>query len=251
MPHRLVPAFPLFLVLAATSAPHAALIAQPTAPTIVGAWVLNPALTQRPEEIGFTPEWARAQGSGGGRAGRGGSGSGGAMPPISRESVDDSTRVQQLTGDARMPPSRLTIIQKDTAIAIADDQGHARTFRPNGRLEQLTIGTVPLPTTARWDGASLVVVYDVATGQQLRYTYTPSADPTRLQVNIRFLQRGREGNEVRLTYEPSGRARTRDVVGSPGVARRQRQPRRRLAFRTPRRHLRVLPCCRPGRSCAV
>jgi hypothetical protein len=169
MPLRLVPAFSLFIALAATSAPHAALIAQPTAPTIAGAWVLNPALTQRPEEIGFSAEWARAQGSGGegggrSRGGRGSSGSGGGgmgVPSISRTSVDDSTRVQQLTGDARTPPSRLTIIQKDSAIAIADDQGHARTFRPDGHLEELTIGTVPLLTTARWDGASLVVVYDV------------------------------------------------------------------------------------------
>ena len=228
MPLRLVRAFPLFIALAATSAPHAALIAQPSAPTIAGAWVLNPALTQRPEEIGFSPEWARAQGSGGegggrSRGGRGGSGSGGGamgVPAISRESVDDSTRVEQLTGDARTPPSRLTIIQKDTAIAIADDQGHVRTFRPDGHLEELTIGTVPLPTTARWDGASLVVVYDVETGRQLRYTYTSSADPTRLQVNIRFLERGREGDEVRLTYEPPGAHERAIVSGAPASARR-------------------------------
>ena len=133
MPLRLVAVSPLFIALAAISAPHAALIAQPSAPTIAGAWVLNPGLTQRPEEIGFTPEWARAQGTGGeggerSGGGRGGSGSGGGamgVPASSRESLDDSTRVQQLTGDARIPPSRLTIIQKDTAIAIADDQGHA------------------------------------------------------------------------------------------------------------------------------
>ena len=221
MPLRLVPAFPLFIALAATSAPHVALIAQPSAQTFAGAWVLNPTLTQRPEEIGFTPEWARAQGSGGPR--RGGSGSGGnamGLPASSRESVDDSTRVEQLTGEARTPPSRLTIIQKDTAIAIADDQGHVRTFRPDGHLEELTIGTVPLPTTARWVGPSLVVVYDVATGRQLRYTYTPSADPARLQVNIRFLERGREGDEVRLTYEPAGtheRAVLSGVPASPAA----------------------------------
>ena len=223
MPLRLIPTFSLFIALAATSAPHAALIAQPTAPTIAGAWVLNPALTQRPEEIGFSAEWARAQGSGGegggrSRGGRGGSGSGGGamgVPSISRTSVDDSTRVQQLTGDARTPPSRLTIIQKDSAIAIADDQGHARTFRPDGHLEELTIGTVPLLTTARWDGASLVVVYEVETGRQLRYTYTPSADPTRLQVNIRFLDRGREGDEVRLTYERPDAHERAIVSGAP------------------------------------
>src|SRR4051812_50100930 len=94
MPLRLVPAFQLLVVVAATSAAHAALIAQPAAPTIAGAWVLNPALTQRPDEIGFSPEWARAQGSGGegdgrsggGRGRRGGSGSGGALggAPIPR-----------------------------------------------------------------------------------------------------------------------------------------------------------------------
>src|SRR5206468_8364024 len=105
--------------------------AQPAAPTIAGAWVLNPALTQRPAEIGFSPDWARAQGSGsgggrsGGRGRRGGSSSGGGAtgtPATSRESADDSTRVQQLTGEAQTPPSQLTIIQKDTAISIADDQ---------------------------------------------------------------------------------------------------------------------------------
>ena len=129
---RLVRAFPLFVALAATSATHAAPIAQPAAPTIAGAWVLNPALTQRPEEVGFSRDWARTQGSGregGGRSrgGRGGSGSGGSgmsVPAISRESGDDSTRLQQLTEEARTPPSRLTIIQKDTAVSIADDQGH-------------------------------------------------------------------------------------------------------------------------------
>jgi hypothetical protein len=215
MPLRLVQVLPLLVVLAATSATHAVRIVQAAAPTIVGAWVLDPALTQRPEEIGFTPDWGRAQGSGGGGGGRSGGGRGrrggsssgdGAMgvPAISRETADDSTRMQQLTGEARTPPSRLTIIQTDAAVSIADDQGHARTFRPDGHLEELTLGTIALPTTARWDGPSLVVVYDVEPGRQLRYTYTPSADPTRLQVIIRFLERGREGDEVRLTYEPPG-----------------------------------------------
>src|SRR3954451_3638109 len=224
MPLRFVRAFPLFVVLAAASASHVAAIAQPAAPTIAGAWVLNPALTQSPAEIGFTPDWARAQGSGGGADGgsgggrRGGSRSGGGAmgaPPLVRESADDSTRMQQLTEEARTPPLRLTIIQKDTAVSIADDQGHARTVHPDGHLEDLTIGTVALPTTARWDGASLVVLYDVETGHHLRYTYTSSADPTRLQVNIRLLERGREGDEVRLTYEPPDAHDSAVVSGAP------------------------------------
>ena len=49
--------------------------------------------------------------------------SAGAMggPAISRVSADDSTRVQQLTADARTPPARLTIVRQEGAIAIADD----------------------------------------------------------------------------------------------------------------------------------
>jgi hypothetical protein len=226
MPLRFVRAFPLFAILAVTSATHAAPIAQPAAPAIAGAWVLNPALTQRPAEIGFSTDWARGQGSGGerggrsggGRGGRGGSGSGGGavgVPPISRESADDSTRLQQLTGEARTPPSRLTIVQKDTTVSIADDQGHVRTFRPDGHLEELTIGTIALPTTSRWDGASLVVVYEVETGRQLRYTYSPSANPTRLLVTIRFVEKGRDGDEVRLTYEPPGAHERALLSGDP------------------------------------
>ena len=57
-----------------------------------------------------------------------------------------------------------------------------------------------LPATARWDGTSLVVVYDVETGRQLRYTYTRSADPARLQVNSRFLERG--GNPESASGQP-------------------------------------------------
>jgi hypothetical protein len=194
---------------AAQSSPPA--IGPAASPNIAGLWVLNPALTQRPEEIGFSPDWTPARGAGetGATAGRertrrGGSRSGGGagVPPMSRESADDSTRVQQLTGEVRTPPAHLAIVRKETTVSIADDQGHSRTFHPDGRLEELTIGTVPLPTTARWDNETLVVIYDVESGRQLRYTYTPSTNPTRLLIDIRFMERGREGDEIKLTYEP-------------------------------------------------
>jgi len=195
----------VFLSLPAQSAPAG----QPV-PNIAGVWVLNPALTERPQEIGFSPGWTGAGGdsvgrSGGGRGGRrGGSGGGGATstPQFARESFDDSTRMQQLTGEARTPPAHITIVQKDDSVAIADDQGHSRTFHPNGRIEELTIGTVALPTRAQWDSGSLIVLFEVASGRELRYTFTPTANPARLLVNIRFLERSKEGDEVKLTYEP-------------------------------------------------
>jgi hypothetical protein len=183
---------------------------QASSPSIAGVWVLNPALTQKPAEIGFSPDWGPERGgeqgggsAGGGRGRRGGGGFGGASRPQAlMESPEDSTRLQQLTGEARTPPDHITIVQKTDSVSIADDQGHSRTFHPDGHQEELTIGTVALPTTARWDGASLVVTFDVESGRQLRYTFTPTADPTRLLVDIRFIEHGREGDEVKLTYEP-------------------------------------------------
>jgi hypothetical protein len=117
------------------------------------------------------------------------------------QSPDDSTRMQQLTGEARTPPEHITIVQKADSVSIADDQGHSRTFHPDGHLDELTLGTIALPTTARWDGPSLVVTYEVDTARQLRYTFTPADNPKRLLVDVRFLQRGHDGDEVKLTYE--------------------------------------------------
>ena len=164
----------LLAAVASTAAAQTPAAPPPASPpNLTGAWALNPALTQQPAEIGFSPDWARGGpggegrriSGGGGRGRRGGSGSGGAgAPTFARESADDSTRVQQLTGEARTPPAHITIVQKADAVSIADDQGHSRTFHTDGRLEELTLGTVALPTTSRWDAGSLVIVYEVETG---------------------------------------------------------------------------------------
>jgi hypothetical protein len=199
---------------------------QSDTPNIAGVWVLNPALTVKPDEIGFSPDWANAargesggrSGGGGGRGRRGGGGSSGgtsASPMASRDSMDDSTRIQQLTMEARTPPAHITIVQKPGSVSIADDQGHSRTFHPTGQREDLTIGTVDLPTTARWDSGSLVVAFDVANGREIRYTLTPSRNPARLLVDIRFIQNGREGDEVRLTYEPPDEHDRAVLTGAP------------------------------------
>jgi hypothetical protein len=220
----------VFVAFASTAAAQSAPapIGHSESPSLAGIWVLNPALTVRPPEIGFNREWARggdptgAGGrSGGGRSGggrRGGYGGGGMGAPVmSRETAEDSTRVDQLTEEVRTPPSRLTIVKKPDSISIADDQGHVRTFHPTGTLEELTIGTVPLPTTARMDAGALVVLYNVEQGWQLRYTYTPLANPARLLVDIRFLEHGREGDEVKLTYEAPD-AHDNALVSTPSSA---------------------------------
>src|SRR5438067_8119479 len=99
---RIVRPFMFVAVASAATAPSTPMpISRPDSASLAGAWVLNPALTERPQEIGFSRDWARAGGEGSGRAGggrgrRGGSGSGGSAagtPQISRESAEDSTRV--------------------------------------------------------------------------------------------------------------------------------------------------------------
>lgn len=208
------------LTIAAAQASPAPSI-QSAVPAIAGVWVLNPALTVRPNEIGFSTDLPQAgeagdTGRSGGRGRRGGYRSGGgANAPQAVESADDGTRVDQLTAEARTPPAHLTIVQDASSVSIADDQGLARKFHPNNQQEDLTIGTVPLPTTARWDAGSLVVLYDVESGRQLRYTYTASANPKRLVVDIRFIERGREGDEVRLTYEPPDAQNSAILLGTP------------------------------------
>src|SRR3954466_421036 len=184
MPFSIVRSLLVLALAGATAAQSSpAPAGQPPPPNIAGIWVLNPALTQKPDEIGFNAEWAKgAEGEDGGRSGggRGRRGGGRGWPQISRESADDSVRVQQLSGEARTPPAHITIVQKASTVSIADDQGHSRTFHPDGSLDELTIGTTALPARARWDAGSLVVVYEVGTGRQLRYTFTPAANPGRL-----------------------------------------------------------------------
>jgi hypothetical protein len=134
---------------------------------------------------------------------------------MSRETADDSTRIDQLTAEVRTPPVRLSIVPKPTGISIADEQGRVRTFRADGTREQLTIGTAPLPATARWDAGSLVIVYDVEEGRQLRYAYSTSANPTRLLVEVTFVDHGKDGDKVRFTYEPPGAATTSSTATPP------------------------------------
>jgi hypothetical protein len=53
----------------------------------------------------------------------------------------------------------------------------------------------------------LVIVYTVEDGRQLRYTFSRTADPAQLIVDVKFLEHG-GGDEVRRVYEPAGAAST-------------------------------------------
>jgi len=224
------------IALAGSSGPPAA--SAQTTSGLSGQWTLNRALSEFPREIGFTPDWMRssvdreqagsAGGRGGGRRG-GGSSSGAARPFASRpESADDARRVQLLTAEVRDPPSHVTIAEIPGAVTITTDQAQARTFHPGSGEEVLHLGDLPLRATARWEAGQLVIVYEVEEGHQLRYAYSTSADPRRLRVDVKFVERD-GGDSVGRVYEPGiasepQRNVSAPVIASGAPARSQQEP---------------------------
>lgn len=185
-----------------------------------GRWALNRELSQFPREIGFGVDWLSAAGSGqesttnGGRGRRGSGGGGAGAFPARSESADDARRVQQLTAEVRKPSALLTIAETQTAVTITDDRGQSRTFHPDGKREVLQLDGVPVGVTAKRDTGRLVVVYTVEPERELRYTYSRTASPSQLVVEVQFVERG-GGDRVRRVYEtasaPTGTAATAET----------------------------------------
>jgi hypothetical protein len=200
----------LAAAMAIGSSGRAAVSAQET-PHLAGRWMLDRALSQSPREIGFGADWMTSAGSGedspgtGGRGRRGSSGGSAGAFAARPESAEDATRLRQLTAEVRNPTALLTITETPAAITIADDTGQVRTFHPDGKQEVLHLGELPLVATTKWEAGHLVVLYNVEEGRQLRYTYSRTADPAQLLVDVKFVERG-GGDEVRRTYEPAGAA---------------------------------------------
>jgi hypothetical protein len=195
---------------------------------LVGTWSLNRSLSEFPKEIGFNPDWARAGfdtgqergASGGGRGGGRRGGSNGSSRPFTpqRESADDAQRVQLLTAEVRNPPAVLTISDSGGAITFTSDHGEARTFHPGRGREELRFGDLPVGATSRWEEDRLIVVYDAEEGRQLRYTYSPTADPRRLRIDVQFVERGGGDSVVRI-YDPATEPTTTGNTGGvrPGA----------------------------------
>ena len=176
----------------------------PEAAGLAGRWAMNRTLSQFPPEVGFSVDWL-APGAGLDPTGRGGRGSGGGaagvvIPP---QSEDDAKRVRQLTAEVRAPSTRLLITDAPALVTMTDDQGRMRSFRPDGREEILQLDGIPVAVIARRDaGGRLTVVYKVQPGRELRYTYSRTATPVQLVVEVQFLEHG-QGDSVRRVYEPA------------------------------------------------
>jgi hypothetical protein len=185
---------------------HRTLAAQDK-PSLAGRWTLNRELSQFPREIGFGMDLVPAGGSGsdaGTGGGRGGSGGGlGASAILTRrESEDDVKRTGQLVAEVKSPSPHLTIAETESAVTITNERGQSRTFHPDGKEESLSLDQVPVATTAKWEGARLVVRYKVEEGRELRYTYSRTINPPQLVVQVQFIERGGHDTVTRI-YEPT------------------------------------------------
>jgi len=177
-----------------------------------GVWALNRALSTVPREIGFNlapppaGDSGPTSGSGGGGHGRRGSGGGagrtGGPIPVVRESYLDGQRLRLTTTEARNPPSRLVIVDNPGAVTMTTELGESRTFHPNGREESLEIQATPINVTASRDGDRLIVRYHVEATREVQYTFSHSANPPQLIVDLELVEKGTAGDKARLVYEP-------------------------------------------------
>ena len=202
----------LLVCLAARLFLPAPVDAQEVSP-LAGVWTLNRSLSEMPREIGFNLNWLPSPSSGGqtagspgggrGRRGSGGGGKVGAGGPFSAspESYDDARRVQLLTTEARNPPARLMVVDTPALVTITNELGQSRTLHPNGKEESIRLEDVPVLVTTKHEADRLVVVYGVERGREVRYTYSHSASPSQLVVEVQFLEHD-AGDKARRVYEP-------------------------------------------------
>ena len=202
------------VVVAASVMLPASAHAQPTE-SLAGVWTFNRSLSTVPPEIGFNVAWLPSTSGGdagtppaggGGRGRRGGGGApggrGGSGFFAPRESYEDSQRVSLLTTEARKPPVRLMIVDTPGAVTITNDLGQSRALHPDGKQDSVEFQGVLFPVTTRRDGDRLIAVYHVQRDRDVRYTYSRSATPLQLIVDVEFIDHSEVGDKERCVYEP-------------------------------------------------
>ncbi len=191
-------------------------------PELSGHWTLNPKVSRIPREAGFGMDLFTAKGA----ANAGGINESPAAIMF-QESEDEAKRRALLVDEVRTPPSNVTISQTADEVVVTNEGGRPRVFHPNGREEAQDLGGIAVVTTSRWDGTGLEVRYAISRGRELRYTYSRSATPPQLVVQVRFIERGGK-DVVTLVYDPSQPGEPRTVAppaaGAAGAAPASRQP---------------------------
>ena len=167
---------------------------------VAGTWVLNRALSEFSNDIGFGMDILSAAGS----RGDGAAGFGGVSPrPSGRPASEIEARnSRQLVAEVKKPATRLTIGQTPDAVTVADESGRTRTFHTDGREDSQALDAGPTITTASWDGSKLVVRYRAEPGREVRYTYSRRSHPPQLVVRTELVERGGHDTVTRI-YDPA------------------------------------------------
>lgn len=226
--HAVATAFAAFL-LAAPKVP-----AQ-TPASLAGNWTLDRSRSEFPAEVGFGASFmpeapvpaVSAPSGGGGRGGRGGGRRQSSNPAFARpDSPDDARRILLLTDAVRTPPINLTVTDTPTAVTITAD-GNSRIFHPTGKEESIQLDQVPVATTVTRVDGRLLVVYQVASGRELRYTYYTTDKPVQLIVDATFAESGAV-DSIRRVYVPGTTS-----APPPSIARPASEPGGRIPASAP------------------
>ena len=194
---------------------------------VAGIWTLNRSLSEFPREIGFNVDWWPASTGDGQNTGSnsGGRGRRGSADPFSgrRENYEDARRVQLLTAEVRTPPVRLMVVDTPAAVTITNELGQSRTLHPDGKQESIELQGVLIPVTTKRDGDKLVVAYHVEHDRELRYTFSHSASPSQLVVDVQFVEKG-AGDKVRRVYEPGVETAAPSATGAGSASSSPQSP---------------------------
>jgi hypothetical protein len=121
-----------------------------------------------------------------------------------------------LVGEVREPSTRLTIVDTPSVVTITNDLGQSRVFHLTGREESIDVENIPIAVTATRDGDKLIVLYHVEQNRDIRWTYTPSANPKRLSVEALLIERGKDGDKATRVYD-AGLAEVAAASGPGGA----------------------------------
>src|SRR4051812_22616603 len=170
--------------------------------SLSGHWTIDRALSRFPADLGFNAPFIADVPGAAASGGRARARQGGARAPLRPESQDDANRLQQLTAEARTPAVNLFIVDSPAAVTITDEHDRTRVFRPSGKEDIVQLDKVPVAEITTRAAGRLNVLYQVEDGRQLRYTYSATADPPQLLVDVTFIERGIPADAVRRVYVP-------------------------------------------------
>jgi hypothetical protein len=123
-------------------------------------------------------------------------------PAAHFESEEDTKKIQELVNEVKNPPLRLTIVQTDTAVTMADARGQSRTFHTGGKEETLRLDAGPIGVIATWENSQLLIRYLVEKNRELRYRYSRPGT-NRLALEGQFAEHGR-GDVIKRVYDAAG-----------------------------------------------